>query len=379
VKITSDKNNNALVVTASPTDWLTLKDVIGRLDIPRDQVYVEGMILEANVTKDKAFGVNFVGAYGQGAAQRAGLNGADLTTLLTTANPTSIGGFFAGVGAGGSRAVQIGGETIRVNSVNALIRAVATHSTTNVLATPQILALDNTEATFEVGETVPVRNQSIGQGGTQNFNFTPQEAKLSLKITPQINKVTRFVKLKINQKIDDFQAVDASVAAAGNGVPTTIRSAITEVMVRDRDTVAMGGLLRDKETVTFSKVPLLGDIPVLGWLFKSKARKLEKINLLFFMTPRILAPYNKTTSKNSLEVMAKREEGMKGIFEGDDQDPAAKKMQDLKAKVESQVNGPLYDESDAAHYKDLNNRPVQTEMNEEPEVPDYQDIKKAVE
>lgn len=380
VKITSDKNNNALVVTASPTDWLTLKDVIGRLDIPRDQVYVEGMILEAQVTKDKAFGVNFIGAYGQGAAQRAGLGSPDLFSLLS-GNPTSIGGFFAGVGGGGTREITLPGATTptKVNSVNALIKAVASHNTTNVLATPQILALDNTEATFEVGETVPVRNSTVGTGGQQNFNVTNQEAKLSLKITPQINKVTRFVKLKINQRIDDFQAVDANVAAAGNGVPTTIRSAVTEVMVRDRDTIAMGGLLRDRDTVTFSKVPLLGDIPVLGWLFKSKSRRLNKVNLLFFMTPRILAPYSKTASANTLDVMAKRDKGMKGIFEGDDRDPAAGKMKELKAKVESQQKAPLYDEEDAAHYRNLNDRAVEAPEIEELEVPDYQSIQKSVE
>lgn len=380
VKITADKNNNALVVTASPTDWLTLKDVISRLDIPRDQVYVEGMILEANVTKDKAFGTSFVGAYGQGNAQRAGLGSPDLFSLLG-GNPTSISGFFAGVGAGGTRTVRIGDQDVKVNGVNGLIRAVAGHQNTNVLATPQILAIDNTEATFEVGETVPVRNSSVAQGGVQNFNITNQEAKLSLKITPQINKVTRFVKLKINQRIDDFQAVDASVATAGNGVPTTIRSAVTEVMVRDRDTIAMGGLLRDKETVTFSKVPLLGDIPVLGWLFKSKSRRLDKINLLFFMTPRILAPYSKTASTNTLDVMAKRDQGMKGIFEGDDKDPAGKQMKNLRTKVDQQTQGPLYDENDAALYKNLNDRTNNPELPEieEEDVPNYQDIQKTVE
>jgi general secretion pathway protein D len=383
VKITSDKNNNALVVTASPTDWLTLKDVIGRLDIPRDQVYVEGMILEANVTKDKAFGVTFVGAYGTGNAQRAGLGGPDLFNLLG-GNPTSIGGFFAGIGVGGSRTVRIGENDVRVNSVNALIKAVASHQNTNVLATPQILALDNTEATFEVGETVPVRNSTVGVGGQQNFNVTTQEAKLSLKITPQINKVTRFVKLKINQRIDSFVPVDESVSAAGNGVPTTIRSAITEVMVRDKDTIAMGGLLRDTDTVSFSKVPILGDIPVLGWLFKSKSRNLQKVNLLFFMTPRILAPYNKTASENTLDVMAKRDKGMKGIFDGDDKDPSEAKMKDLKAKVEQQKIGPLYDEEDAALYRNLNERTNKSENEimpqiEEPETPNYLDISKSIE
>lgn len=389
VKITSDKNNNALVVTASPTDWLTLKDVISRLDIPRDQVYVEGLILETNVTRAKGFGVNFVGAYGQGNAQRAGLNSPDLTTLLS-GNPTSINGFFTGIGFGGTRTISLpGGGTAKVNSVNALVRAIATHNNSNVLATPQILALDNTQAVFEVGETVPVRNLQTGQGGVSTSNFTPQTASLKLTITPQINKVTRFVKLKINQRIDAFQEVDQSIQTAGNGVPTTIRSAETEVMVRDRDTIAMGGLLRDRDTVTFSKVPVLGDIPVLGWLFKSKSRSVNKVNLLFFMTPRILAPYNKTASNNTLEVISKRDAGMKGIFEGDDKDPSEKSMKALRAKVENQVNGPLYDEEDAAHYRNLNDKSITPEGSEEEtelpatdaanDIPNYQDIAKSVE
>lgn len=388
VKITSDKNNNALVVTASPTDWLTLKDVIGRLDIPRDQVYVEGLILEANVNKVKGFGTTFVGAYGQGNVQRAGMNGTDLTTLLS-GNPTGLSGFFAGIGAGGSREIKVGQNTLKVNGVNALIKAVATHTNSNILATPQILALDNVEATFEAGNTVPIRNSTVATGGVTSFSNSSQEAKLSLKITPQINKVTRFVKLKINQKIDDFTG--SSDPTSGLGAPTQTRSAITEVMVRDRDTIAMGGLLRDKDTVTFSKVPLLGDIPVLGWLFKSKERRLEKVNLLFFMTPRILSPYNKTAATNTLEVMSKREQGMRGIFEGDDRDPNDKALKGMKAKVENQMRGPLYNEEDAAHYRNLNESPVTPgddeylddehvggDQSAELEVPNYQDIAKSV-
>jgi general secretion pathway protein D len=359
VKITSDKNNNALVVTASPTDWLTLKDVISRLDIPRDQVYVEGMILEANVTKDRGFGVEWTGAYGPGNVQRAGLqsNGSaqsGLLNLLSSGIPTAMSGFFAGIGIGGTRTLKTpDGKEIKVNGVNALIKAVATHQNSNVLATPQILVLDNTEATFEVGETVPIVNQTVATG-VSAFSTTNQEAKLSLKITPQINKVTRFVKLKINQKIDDFIKTDVTSAAAGRGLPTNTRSAITEVMVRDRDTIAMGGLLRDKESITFNKVPLLGDIPVLGWLFKSKSRSISKVNLLFFLTPKILAPYTKTASSNTKDVLARRQKGLEGIFEGDDKDPSDAKMKELNTKVTEQIKGPLYDEEDAAHYRNLN-------------------------
>jgi len=391
VKITSDKNNNALVVTASPTDWLTLKDVVSRLDIPRDQVYVEGLILEANVSRNRAFGVEYVGAYGQGNVERTGFTTQTSSTngllgLLASGVPQSLGGFVAGVGLGPTRTIRTTGpgnttSQVKVNAVNALIKAVASHSSTNILATPQILALDNTEATFEVGDTVQVRNSTIATGGIQNFSSTPQEAKLSLKITPQINKVTRFVKLKINQKIDDFKAGQGD-PNSGIGLPTTTRTAITEVMVRDRDTIAMGGLLRDREVVTNNKVPILGDIPVLGWLFKNKSRVVEKVNILFFMTPKILAPYSKTASVNTKGVLNKRTEGMKKMFDEDQTDPNAKVSKDLEAKLDKQIEGPLYDLTDADHYKNLNNEEIGPDENapeyQVPETPDYQEIKKSV-
>lgn len=385
VKITSDKNNNALVVTASPTDWLTLKDVIGRLDIPRDQVYVEGLILEANVAKERSFGVEYVGAYGAANAQRAGFTSksSSLLGLLGTGVPTSLGGFFAGAGFGPSRTIKVpnatGGGTTdqRVNAVNAFIKAIASHSSTNILATPQILALDNTEATFEVGDTVPIQNSTIS-GTVQNFSTTNQEAKLSLKITPQINKVTRFVKLKINQKIDDFKG--GTTESTGRGLPTTTRSAITEVMVRDRDTIAMGGLLRDRELVANTKVPILGDIPVLGWLFKNKSRQVEKVNILFFMTPKILSPYAKTASANTKQVLERRSKGMKEMFDEDERDPNQKVSEDLNKKLDQQIAGPLYDLSDADHYKNLNNEDIGPDQDapEEFDSPDYQEIRKSV-
>ena len=380
VKITSDKNNNALVVTASPTDWLTLKDVIGRLDIPRDQVYVEGLILEANISKLRSFGVEYAGAYGNGNIQRAGLTNqgtSDILNLLTTGVPTALGGFFAGVGIGPTRQITAGtgssSSTVTVNAVNAFIKAIANHTSTNVLATPQILALDNTEATFEVGETSPIQNSTVSSGGVQSFSTTQQEAKLSLKITPQINKVTRFVKLKINQKIDDF--IDTGTTSTSGGRPTTTRSAITEVMVRDRDTVAMGGLLRDRETISNTKVPLLGDIPVLGWLFKNKSRSLTKVNLLFFMTPKIIAPYDKTASQNSKDVLEKRNKGMAEMFSGDEVDPSKKLSDEINAKLDRQIVAPLYDQESASKYRNLNDDQLENHAQEDDwDTPNYQEI-----
>ncbi|MFZ4713521.1 MAG: type II secretion system secretin GspD [Bacteriovoracaceae bacterium] len=382
VKVAADKANNALVVTAAPTDYLTIKEVIAKLDIPRDQVYVEGLIMETNVAKDRAFGVSILGAYGSGAAQQAGFTGgsSDLISLMSR-NYTSLGGLFVGGGAGPK--VQFtppGGQAITVNSVNGLISAVATDTSTNVLATPQILAMDNTQAVFEVGETVPIQESSQANNGATNFSIKEQKVALTLKITPQINKVTRFVKLKIDQKIDDFSNRKTATA---QGVATTTRSAVTEVIVRDRDTIAMGGLMRDKENITENKIPLLGDIPVLGWLFKNKSRQVDKVNLLLFLTPKILNTYEKTAAATTKDVLNRRSAHLKNLV--GENDPFASTVKGIYQKADRQELGPLYDKEDGERYQRMNEQaPPQEEHTEElimndKTVPDYQSILKKVE
>jgi general secretion pathway protein D len=278
VKITADKDNNALVVTASPTDYDTVKTVISKLDVPRDQVYVEGLMMETQVSKTNAFGVTLLGATGSGNLQRVGTgNQASLTDLLTN-NITNLSGLFLGGGIGKSYEITgAGGTKVQVNSVNGLITAIANQSGTNVLATPQILTLDNVEGVFESGEQVPTSEITNATNGTSQTTTKLQKVALTLKITPQINKATRFIKLKIDQKIEDFSNRTLAANTTG-GAATVIRSLATTVVVRDKDTIAMGGLMRDKETNTVSKVPLLGDIPVLGWLFKNTTKTVEKVN-----------------------------------------------------------------------------------------------------
>jgi general secretion pathway protein D len=196
VKITADKANNALVVTAGPTDYLTIKEVISKLDIPRDQVYVEAMIMETEVGNARGFGINVVGGYGRGSAELYGYGtkegGSDLINLLTS-NITSLGGLFVGGGAGQRVQKTLpNGSKIEIRGVNALIKAVATDANTNVLATPQILAYDNTEAEFEVGEKIPVPKTSTATNGTTTNDIGYEQATLKLKITPQIKNSTKY-------------------------------------------------------------------------------------------------------------------------------------------------------------------------------------------
>jgi general secretion pathway protein D len=376
VKITADKENNALVVTASPTDYDTVKMVISKLDIPRDQVYVEGLMMETQVNRQNGFGISLFGAYGSGGAQKAGYgNTSDLMSLLTN-NITNLSGLFVGGGIGGSKTVTgPDGKSMTVNSVNGLITAIATNNNTNVLATPQILTLDNVEGNFESGEQVPITETTNASNGTTQTSVKQQKVTLSLKITPQINKATRFIKLKIDQKIEDFSQRD--LTSQNGGVGTVLRNINTTVVVRDKDTIAMGGLMRDKETNKVNKVPLLGDIPVLGWLFKNSTKSVEKVNLLFFMTPKILASYEKANAENVKDLLNRRQAHLKNS--GGDDEAFATTVKGLYDKAKKQGEGPLYDVSEVAKFKERNQMQESSSFetpttSSETDVPDYQQI-----
>ncbi|MBF0298434.1 MAG: type II secretion system secretin GspD [Oligoflexia bacterium] len=353
VKITSDKANNALVVMASPTDYLTIRNIISKLDVPRDQVYVEGLIMEAQVSSGTTFGISIIGAYGSGSAQKiisSPAGTADLLSLLTN-NITSLSGLFIGGGGGKEVEITSGGNKMKINTVNALIKAIANDSSTNVLATPQLLVMDNEEGVFEAGETVPTLRRENAANGSTTTSVQDQKVALTLKITPQINKVTHMVKLKINQKVDDFSGRNTGIS---EGAATTTRVAQTVVLVRDKDTIAMGGLMRDKNIETESKVPLLGDIPVLGWLFKQKTKSTEKVNLLFFLTPRILASYEKDTAQTTKDVLSRRNAHLYKVM--GDNDPMASTVKALYKKAEQQEKGPLYDTKSSSRFIEENKK-----------------------
>jgi general secretion pathway protein D len=254
-----------------------------------------------------------------------------------------------------------GTQTYTVSTVNGLIKALAEANNANILATPQILVTDNTEGVFEAGETIPTRQISSPIGGAQTTGAgTPQNIKMSLKITPQINKATRFIKLKIDQRVEDINGE----AQADIGAPTTIRTAVTEVVVRDQDTIAMGGLMRDKDTSGEHKIPLLGDVPVLGWLFKMKSQTKIKTNLIFFLTPKIIDPYERAAASNTKQVISKRVKSLKGFI--DDKDIYNEALSELSDKVDQQARGPLYETNENAPMID-NKGPVSKDQLAGPE------------
>lgn len=287
VFVTPDKATNSLVVVASPEDYETLKDVIAKLDIRRRQVYVEAAIMEISLDKQRELGIEFRSM-----------------DTASSGNTTSFGGTnFGNIGSASSSgtsglsdmlglAVGIVKGTFTYNgteylNIGALIRAMQSESGVNILSTPNLLTTDNQKAEIMVGENVPfITGKSQSSSGTTTTTVERKDVGISLKITPQISSDDH-VKLEIYQEIS---ALKESTEFDTNevGPVTTKRSANTTVVVRDKQTVAIAGLIRDDKNTTDYKVPFLGDIPILGWLFKYQTKKDVKTNLMVFLTPHII-------------------------------------------------------------------------------------------
>lgn len=281
IKVAADVATNSLVITATPGDFTTLQRVVNRLDIPRDQVYAEVVILEISLDKNFDFSANILNP-----TNGIGLmpNG-DLAAFI--ANPLSATGAIIGFKSGGAKTITANGVSTQVSSVQGLIKFLQTNTNANVMATPQILAMDNVDAVFESAEKIPVR-QAVATNGAVSQNIATRDVSISIKLKPQINKMSNMVKLVVDAKLEDFSGRALPGTLAEEGFATTSRQAKTEVMVTDGDTIVMGGLTRDSVKEQQKKVPILGDIPILGWLFRSTSNQNFKSNLLIFITPNII-------------------------------------------------------------------------------------------
>ena len=273
VTITADKGSNSLVIMASPTDYNNLVQVIKKLDRRSKQVFVQVLIAEISLDKSNEFGLQ-TGLVG-GGSPNSNLTIAGLYDPLGTL--TTLGTLLT---AGGTLTPDVTASPINVTAV---LKALDKKGLLNILSTPNILTSDNKEAEINVGENVPFKGAETQStyGSTQSIER--KDIGINLKIKPQISEGD-YIRMDINQEIS---AVKDSKGEASDLV-TTKRSAKTSVVVKDKETVVIGGLIQDSEEDTISKVPFLGDIPLLGWLFKTKTKVRKKTNLMILLTPHIV-------------------------------------------------------------------------------------------
>ncbi|MDD5344425.1 MAG: type II secretion system secretin GspD [Smithella sp.] len=323
VQVVPDKATNTLVVMAEREDYKILENIIKQLDVPRPMVYIEALIMEVNANKafnigvewrglkdtgsitgmDSGKAVAIIGSGGAGSTTPGGYNILDsLTTGTSAAFPS---GFSMGiVGAG----IKIG--DILFPNIGAVVQAYKTDSEVSILSTPQIMTLDNEEAEINVGSNVPyiTRQDSSSTTTTNTVNYNTYEYKdvgVILNITPHINE-ENFIRLKISQQVTKV------TSGTDKGTPTTLkRTAKTTVVVKDNETIVIGGLVGDSTQDNTYKVPLLGDIPLLGWLFKTNSTSREKTNLYVFLTPHIVR-----TQADAVGIYQEKRETMGEVVEG---------------------------------------------------------------
>jgi general secretion pathway protein D len=287
VQIVADKATNSLVITANKADYAVLKEVIMKLDIPRRMVYMEALIMEVNAEKDFEVGVEWVGAKktsffgGDDGLIFGGYRSGNQSNIPSIDNPTTGTGFTLGLI---SEFIEINGQPFP--SLGAVINAYKNDSDVHIISTPQILTTDNEEAEIMVGENVPYITSRNETSANQDYtNYEYKDVGVTLKITPQINQ-ENVVRLQVFVEV--IKLKNETVALVTNTPTTFTRKAETTVIIQDKNTLVLGGIIGDDIQDTTNKIPFLGDIPGLGWMFRSEGQKVDRVNLYIFLTPRII-------------------------------------------------------------------------------------------
>jgi general secretion pathway protein D len=282
VRVIADPPTNSLIVMSSARDFFAIKEVIQQLDLPRRVVYIEVLILEVESGINRSLGtVSHAGKpTREGGVLIGGFQSPDANTLGIAESLTSMVGLIGGVIG---ENIQLLGKSIPSYAV--LFQALSEHSSANIISAPSIVAVDNVAAKYAVGAKVPVDKGAVltpfGGGAVSQRNIEFRDFPLELDIKPHISK-DDMVLLEVKHKAEQLTGENQL------GPTSSTRSFETRVVVHDQETAVLGGLTQDSERVTTAKVPLLGDVPLLGYLFKTTRRSKRKTNLLVMLTPHII-------------------------------------------------------------------------------------------
>jgi general secretion pathway protein D len=288
VQVFADKATNSIIISSTKNAYIKLQSVIRDLDTRRKQVFVEAVILEVAVDRLRQIGTDPVTIVGAGkSGSFAGIAGFNTAPENLASIAQAITGTAAGAATGGALSV--------LNTVNirAFLQLLMSLTDTNIISTPQVLAADNQKAKIVVGENRPFpTGQAQGITGGTLVTIERKDVGVTLEITPQILE-NDLIRLEIKQEITAIaenvaQTIGSGTSSVPVGPTTTKRSMETTTIAKDQQTIVIGGLVRDDLVLNEKKIPFLGDIPLIGWLFKSESRASVKLNLLVFLTPTIV-------------------------------------------------------------------------------------------
>lgn len=310
--IQADPNTNSLIITATEPVFRDLMKVIAQLDRRRAQVYIESIIVELSDANAAELGVQWQALNSSNTA----FAGTNFTGPPSSGNTNILGASAAinavlGAAAAGSTAPAALGLGLNIGSIttfgnnlafSSLLRAISTISGSNVLSTPNLMTLDNEEARIIVGQNIPIVTGSYAQTGSTSTvtpfqTFTRQDVGLTLRVRPQVSD-NGTVKLQIFQEVSSIQSVSNTT-----GIILNKRNVESNVIVEDGQIIVLGGLIGDNYTDGSSKIPLLGDIPLIGGLFRYDNKSRTRTNLMVFIRPSVLRnnEQNNIFSNNKLD------------------------------------------------------------------------------
>lgn len=332
VQVFADKATNSVIISATKGAYGKLQSVIRDLDTRRKQVYVEAVILEVQVDRLRQIGsdpLQVIGAGKSGSVQ--GIGGFNRAPEDLASVAQSISGIAAGATTGGAVTV------LNTVNVRAFLQLLLSLTDTNILSTPQVLAADNQKAKIVVGENRPFpTGQAQGITGGTLVTIERKDVGVTLELTPQVLE-NNLIRLEIKQEITAIaenvaQTIGTGAATVPVGPTTTKRSMETTTVAKDQQTLVVGGLVRDNIVISERKIPLLGDIPLLGWLFKFQSRATEKLNLLVFLTPTLVRD-----EVDMVELNAKKSAELSTLQRENRIEEPTKLKQDVLEKLERPV------------------------------------------
>jgi general secretion pathway protein D len=293
--VSFDAPTNSLLIMATFKDYQSLLKVIRQLDAPRKQVFIEATIMEVMVTKQRDVGVGYHGGgeVGKGNLGVTGFNAS--SSLNPTALVNNLGGLTAALfGPTGELAQSSLFKSMNINipSFGAFLQLLQTNSDVNIMSNPHILIMNNSEGEISVGEVLPFPGQTttaLGATAAGGVNYLPftsvqrQPVELKLKLGPSVNE-QNLVRLDVDVEISDVTTKDYN----GMGPATSKRATKTTAVLRDQESVVIGGLMSDRLEETATKVPILGDIPVLGFFFRKTSKGMIKRNIIIAITPYVV-------------------------------------------------------------------------------------------
>lgn len=288
VKVTSDENTNSLVIVASPESFAVLKSVIDKLDIRRKQVFVECVIMELSAEDTFDLGIGYhLGSYDDATGTLGYASSQTNGNSLLLSTQDLLSGLALGV-LGEAISLETDAGSVSIPAFGIALNALQANSQIDILSTPNILTLDNEEAQIVVGRSIPFPVSSgLDANGQQLISYQREDVAITLKVTPQINE-SDFVTLEVFQEVSEVEEDSQGLDPSQSGFITSKRTAETTVLVANNQTIVIGGLMGHTNTTVETKVPILGDLPLIGVLFRGRREVSRKTNMLIFLTPHVI-------------------------------------------------------------------------------------------